>query len=103
VLRQSLNTRNIQIARKRLGGLLDDHIESLQKDSEATRETSRIYASDVPQANMREEPRMPVEVIADASSEDDPGLLVNSVEAFIDSCVTNGVKPPTIRKWRQME
>jgi site-specific recombinase XerD len=99
VLRQSLNTRNIQIARKRLGGLLDDHIESLPKDSEATRETSRIYVSDDLEVAAPDEPRVPVGTIADAPIED-PGLIANAVEAFIGSCVTNGVKPPTIRKYR---
>jgi site-specific recombinase XerD len=99
VLRQTLNTRNIQIARKRLGGLLDDYIESLQEGSKATPENSWIDASDVPRVCPPEEPHMHAEIVPDASSEE-PGLIANAVEAFIDSCVTNGVKPPTIRKYR---
>jgi site-specific recombinase XerD len=99
VLRQSLNTRNIQIARKRIGGVLDDYIESIQKDSQIASVIQRNGASGAPLIAPAEEPRMPADVAEDTSGED-PGLIVNAVDAFLDTCETNGVKPPTIRKYR---
>jgi len=99
VLRQSLNTRSIQIARKRLGGLLDDYVESLESAPNNTAKNPAVGQRSDSEVVSHEKSSRSIPDSADESS-GDPGLIADAAEAFLRSCVTNGVQPPTIRKYR---
>jgi integrase len=100
VFRKSLNTRSLQVARKRLAGLLEQHFESLglgPKESSDAPNTAVLQATQTASAVgtvaaplQKTEPNVPA----------DPGLIANAAKAYLANCETNGVKPPTIRKYR---
>lgn len=102
VLRKSLNTRNLRIGRNRLAGLLDDYLNSLTPE-QAPQVKINSTASIIPVV-VESSSAVPVVPIPEdqpaAELADAPGLLSNAVPAFISSCKTNGVKPPTLRKYR---
>lgn len=105
VLRKSLETRNMRIARNRIAGLLEDYVDSLEAPV-----TPEPPVSPAAQMN-------PVAVSVDAASvmapadeekntlptevpDDDPGLIRNAAKAYLDNCTTNGVGASTISKYR---
>ena len=108
VLRQSLNTRNIRIARKRLAGQLEEYLERLEsnsKPSDPSTQPARTALSGDPRPATVEPtptatPALPSEMPPEEVSADDPCLLVNAKKAYIDSCETNGVGVSTIKKYK---
>lgn len=100
VLRQSLQTRNLRLARKRLSSLLDNYLNSLRPELlPVPMEPKTDAANNTLQVPPAQDPPLPAGAEEEISS-DDPGLIANAIQLFLGACKTNGVKPPTIRKYR---
>jgi site-specific recombinase XerD len=79
--------------------LLDDYIESLKKAQEPAQPAAAIVQIDTHPIEPPNELSTTPPAVASTL---DPGLIANAGEAFLDSCKTNGVKPPTISKYRNV-
>lgn len=96
VLRQSLATGNMRIARRRLAGLLEDYLESLNEDSkpsETNSNTNQVQQPEVAAADV-----LGTDPVPDDSM--DMTLIGNAAKAFLANCETNGVGADAIRKYR---
>lgn len=91
VFRKSLDTRSLEDAQTRLNGMIEAHIRSVQPRPIA------VEAIGAPSVDPSEEPESapPAEV-----ESIDPSLFANAAKAFLANCVTDGTKPPTIKKYR---
>jgi len=96
VLRQSLATRNIRIARRRLGGLLDDYLESLNAGARPSPPEGNTKQIQAPQIVVRPEP----EATAPEDDLADLKLLSNATKAYLANCKTNGIGDEAFRKYR---
>lgn len=103
VLRQSLNTRNIRIARKRLAGLLEKYMEKFESKSmppdprpQPAPPVGAAMVNPIPTAT----PALPPSARPEEISADDLCLLVNAKKAYLDSCETNGVGASTLKKYK---
>ena len=110
VLRQSLNTRNIRIARKRLAGLLDKYMEKFESKSkppDSSQQPVQPAPAEVPgpaivHPSPTATPAPPSTVPPEEIAADDIRLLVNAKKAYLDNCETNGVGKSTIKKYKNV-
>jgi integrase len=96
VLRQSLATRNMRIARRRLGGLLEDYLESLNETARPSAPVAGTKQIQEPQVAVPPEPK----AIAPEDGSADLALLSNATKAYLASCKTNGIGEEAFRKYR---
>jgi site-specific recombinase XerD len=101
VLRKSLDTRSLEHAQSRLNELIASFIrqkypqpvpavaKEIKTEAEAQPQTKPLDAT-VPEPSATTVP-------IDAN---DPRLIRNTAKAFLANCQTNGIKPPTLRKYR---
>jgi site-specific recombinase XerD len=103
VLRKSLDTRNMRIARNRIAGLLEDYLDSTCPEEPSVPEVApapqvATAAVGVPTVAVPVESAsnvIPLEV-----ADDNPGLIRNAAKAYLANCATNGVGASTISKYR---
>lgn len=103
VLRKSLDTRNMRIARNRIAGLLEDYLDSTYPIEPSAPPVPPAPPVDTVAVGVPTLP-VPVESASDALPlgvrDDDPGLVRNAAKAYLANCTTNGVGASTISKYR---
>ena len=99
ILRKSLKTRQAAIANARMARLIDICSRTINQSDQVHEDVS----PDVPVTlNLRtsSSPNPNLEHNEPQARPDDPVLVENAVNAFLANCTTNGIKEPTIRKYR---
>ncbi len=103
VLRKSLDTRNMRIARNRIAGLLDDYLDStdpLQSFVPPVPQVTPLNTLIVGAAKLAVRAESALDALPIEVPDDDPGLIRNAAKAYLDNCITNGVGASTISKYR---
>jgi integrase len=99
VLRRSLDTRNLTDAQTTLDALIGDYIRQMDPKSSTPETKTNVNEVEAPRVEVQQEtpPPSAKEVLAN-----DPRLICNASEAFLKNCVVDGIKAPTIRKYRNV-
>jgi site-specific recombinase XerD len=99
ILRKSLKTRDAATANARMSSLIEICSRTIKQSDQVHADVSpnvpvtldlRTSSSPNPNPEHNEPQARP----------DDPALVENAVNAFLANCTTNGIKEPTIRKYR---
>lgn len=99
ILRKSLKTRDASKANSRMARLVEVFSEVLSAPSDGSKAPQSDEA--IPSSPMPPPlPSPPRAQTPTPAAGEDTALIANAVKAFLDNCETNGVKIPTIRKYR---
>jgi hypothetical protein len=97
ILRKSLGTREAADANARMARLIEVCSRTLRQHSD-------LGNGDVLDFAIKVEPQIlpspHSEQAATSKKDGDPAIIENAVKAFLDNCETNGIRSPTIRKYR---
>jgi|GEM_PF-1061633 len=99
ILRKSLNTRDARIANARMGNLIEICSRTIKEPDQVNDDITPEIPVTL-ESRTSSSPSPSPEHNGHQGRADDPALVANSVIAFLSNCATNGVKEPTIRKYR---